>query len=90
MVMKGCDINYSYILMENIRISGLICSLPGGAVLLAGVQPFLAQPALADGLVKKTIETGNLTTFQKSAQKEAFRVSKIHFPTTFPRGLPFI
>lgn len=51
-------------------------------MLLAGVQPFLARPALADGLVKKIIETGNLTTFQKSAQKEAFRVSRILSPIT--------
>ncbi|CAL8460517.1 g46 [Coccomyxa elongata] len=57
---------------EATRREALIAT--GGAVLLAGLQPFLARPALADGLVRKTIETGNLTTFQKSAQKEAFRV----------------
>ena len=44
-------------------------------MLLSGLQAFSPRPALADGLEKKTIAVQYLSAFQKSDQRNAFRVS---------------
>ncbi len=45
-------------------------------MVLAGLQAVLSRPAFADGLEKKTIAVQYLSAFQRSDQKEAFRVRK--------------